>query len=218
MLEAIKQKLASQLLDLHDKRDLTRQRVLKKDEFLLQQGDRPQRVFILLEGSVKVFHTTPKGNDCLMAIVGPGEILGEVEMLTAEPQLCSVQALWPCRVAEIDRQEYLCWLAEDVNFALLVNQVLCYRLQNCSKRAVIQLSYPLEYSVLTLLSQAAQQGGGCLTLSKSQIADYLGTSVRSVNRIMKQLQEQRLIAVDQHTIRLLSVEAVEQRLQQFEQA
>ncbi len=221
-MEAIKPKLAQDLLKLYARRceergSYTVEKTFHAGEFLIHQGVTPQKVFLLLQGAVKIYHTTSKGNDFLMAIVGPGEILGEAEILTDEPPNCSVKTLWESRVAVLSRKAYLDWLRDDEDFALSVNQVLCYRLQNISTRAATHLSYPLEYSILKLFqSLAEEKKSAVLKITKTEIADYLGTSVRSINRILKKYQEQKVITAKKDEILLPSLPTLEKLMGDFE--
>lgn len=221
-MESIKPKLTQELLRLYARRceeqgSCTVEKTFRAGEFLIHQGETPQKVFLLLKGAVKIYHSTLKGNEFLMAIVGPGEILGEAEILTGEPQTCSVKTLWESKVAVLSRKAYLDWLSEDKCFSLSVNQVLCYRLQNISTRAATHLSYPLEYSILKLFQRLAEEKKTTvLKITKNEIADYLGASVRSINRILKKYEEQKVIRTMKGEILILSLQALDKLMGAFE--
>lgn len=155
-MKALQNKLAQELLTAYEAgppflahREI--EMYLQAGELLIQQGDEPRNVFIVLEGAVKIYHSTMKSNDYLIAIEGAGEILGEVEILTGVAYSCSVTAVEKTKVAVIKKEQYQQWLKVDHDFALLINSILCDRLQKITKRAATHLSYPLEYSALRLL-------------------------------------------------------------------
>jgi CRP-like cAMP-binding protein len=221
-METIKPQLAQKLLTMYARRceeqqQFAAEKAVTAGDFLIHQGDMPQQLYLLLQGTVKIYHTTLKGNEVLMAIVGPGEILGEAEILTQEAHICSIKTLWESKVAVISKKEYLDWLGDDKDFSLAINQVLCYRLQNCSARAATHLSYPLEYSTLKLFLQLSEETQTSqLEISKTQIADYLGTSLRSVNRILKKYQEQEKISIERNKIYLPRPSVLEKMMADFE--
>jgi CRP-like cAMP-binding protein len=70
---------------------------------------------------------------------------------------------------------------------------LAHRLNQTSARASYQQVYPAEYAVLKLLSVLATQQ---TTFAKKDLADYLGVSVRSFNRTLKQLRERSIVHPD----------------------
>lgn len=188
-----------------------------RGHLFLRQGDAPKYLFIFLEGRVRVNRATPKGNEYLMAMMGPGELAGEVEILTGDPYLCSIESVTTCTVVRFTRKVYLQWLREDPDFSLLVNKLLCQRLRALGTRAATHLSYPLEYSVLELFkSLPGREEAGLLKFSRSDLADYLGTSLRSINRVLKKLQETGVIAWEEGGIRLLSWPLLEELLQRYE--
>jgi CRP/FNR family transcriptional regulator len=61
------------------------------------EGAAGDRVMVLLEGRVKVTHTAADGQETVVSIRGPGEIVGELPCLDHRPQLGSVGALEPGR-------------------------------------------------------------------------------------------------------------------------
>jgi len=61
------------------------------------------------------------------------------------------------------------------------------RIVNTARRASYQQLYRIEYSLHQLVEMQKKQA---ITLSKEDIAAYLGISVRSLNRSLKQLKEE----------------------------
>ena len=63
---------------------------------IFSQGDDSDGMFIIREGKIKVFMSDESGKEMLIAILGPGEIVGEVASLDGQPRTASVsaQAAW----------------------------------------------------------------------------------------------------------------------------
>ncbi len=193
--------------------DQIRERRALPKEVIIEQDSAPKELFFILKGKMKISHTTLKGKEYLMAVAGPGELVGEVEILTDENHLCSVKAMTECRLGVVDKTTYRNWLGEDHGFSLLVNQALCYRLQKISTRAAMHLTYPLEHSLLRYIRDAVQAAPAQkLVVSKKELAEYLGTSPRSINRILKKLQEQEILYVSKDEISVVSMAFLEQFL------
>ena len=218
-METITPKLAHRLLNAVEKRignQIHRKKVCA-GAHLMRQGHDPGEMFVLLKGEMRIYYATPKGDEYLLAIAGPGELVGEVEILTGEKNLCSVEVLQDSQVAVFPPDEYREWLKKDPDFALLVNELLCSRLQKISKRAALHLTHPLEYSVLKLVKDlAGQKGTTTLKISKNKIAGYLGTSVRSVNRILKGLHNQGVLTVSKNQIEFVSSAVLDKSLSAYD--
>src|SRR6266487_3778004 len=63
------------------------------DEMILRQGDEDRHLVIILTGSAKVFTCSDNGSKKILALCGPGSLIGEVAALTAAPRSAGVQAL-----------------------------------------------------------------------------------------------------------------------------
>jgi len=218
IMKSIRSDLAGQLLKLVEKRMKTHpdqiiENKVSPGKVIIAQDGAPKELFFILQGTVKIFHTTRKGSEYLMAVAGPGELVGEVEMLTNESHICSVKAITDSRLGVVKKTDYLDWLREDHNFSLLVNKAICFRLQKISARAAMHLIYPLEYSVLKYIKDAVHASSvKTLLMSKKELAEYLGTSQRSINRILKKLQEQEILSVSGNEIRVVSMDFLERFL------
>ncbi len=74
-------------------------------EVVLRQGDPPTHVLLLVSGRVKVSLTLPKGEVLLLAVRGPGELLGEMAVLGEDDRSATVVAVDACvaRVVTAER-------------------------------------------------------------------------------------------------------------------
>lgn len=88
-------------------RTLAPMRVRPARSVLLRQGDPGTHVVLLASGSTLVTLTGPNGERALLAIRGPGELLGELAVLDAQPRSASVIAAEPCHVHLIPAPDFL---------------------------------------------------------------------------------------------------------------
>ncbi|MEU8121054.1 Crp/Fnr family transcriptional regulator [Spirillospora sp. NPDC049024] len=74
-------------------------------DVLLRQGDPARHVLLLTRGRIKALLTLPDGEVLLLAVRGPGEILGEIAVLGGDDRSATVVAMDPCvtRVLPADR-------------------------------------------------------------------------------------------------------------------
>ncbi|MFE3547400.1 cyclic nucleotide-binding domain-containing protein [Streptomyces kronopolitis] len=79
---------------------------------LLRQGDPATHVILLDCGSTLVTLTGPGGERTLLAVRGPGELLGELAVLDAKPRSASVIAAEGCLVHLIPASDFLAFVEE----------------------------------------------------------------------------------------------------------
>ena len=80
---------------------------LKVGEALTTEGTSGRQAFIVISGHAEV---TIAGR--LVAIVGPGEVVGEMALLDHHPRTATVTAVEPMRAFVLDPRSFACLLAE----------------------------------------------------------------------------------------------------------
>lgn len=62
-------------------------------EVVVREGERDERAYILMAGRCEVFREGRDGEQRVLRAIGPGEVFGEVALLTGAPRTASVRAL-----------------------------------------------------------------------------------------------------------------------------
>jgi len=101
---------------------------LQPGEVLFREGDPPTTAFILDEGQVEI-RAKQRGHDVVLALLGPGAILGEMAVIDAAPRTATAVALSACRLIALDRAQIAERLegADPVIRALLQGTLQRYR-------------------------------------------------------------------------------------------
>ena len=77
---------------------------------ILQQGDKPELFYIILEGEVEVFHTDANNSEISISHLGRGEYFGEIGLLVDRPRITSVRAVSPVQAISFNREEFATWM------------------------------------------------------------------------------------------------------------
>lgn len=77
---------------------------LQPGEVLFREGDAPTTAFILDAGQVEI-RATQRGQEVLLALLGPGAILGEMAVIDSAPRTATAVALTACRLIALDRAQ-----------------------------------------------------------------------------------------------------------------
>ena len=157
-----------------------------KGELLLRQGQPTTKLFIIKDGITKCFLSEENGKDYLMAFLGKGEIIGELEAIRNQSCLCNVEALMDVQAYALSISYFKTLLEKDLTLSNLLLHIFAERLNHTSSRASFQQLYTIEHSLSKLL---ALQANLRISISKEDMAAYLGITVRSLNRILGQKNE-----------------------------
>ncbi|WP_293783744.1 Crp/Fnr family transcriptional regulator [uncultured Pedobacter sp.] len=150
----------------------------------IEQGEKISYIYIIKDGISKCFISEENGKDFIIEFLGKGEVVGELEALKKINCLCSIAAISDVTAYVIPHHFFLSLINQNSEFTTILLQELSTRIIQTSTRASFQQLYTLEYALLKLLKLQADEH---ISVSKEDMAAYLGISVRSFNRSLKQL-------------------------------
>jgi CRP-like cAMP-binding protein len=88
-------------------------RVLARRETLFMEGDTGHSMFLLAQGRIQVFKTSPDGKEVVIKILGPAEIFGETVLFERDTFPASARALTPVQVYMLPKKQFHCLLVEE---------------------------------------------------------------------------------------------------------
>lgn len=181
---------------------VTEQRSAPKHTVLFSQGDRGDSLYLILTGRVKAVLYAEDGRELILAVLGPGEIVGEMALFDLEEQRsATVVAAEDSEFLVLSGHQFKNVLNQNPAIAFSVIRTLSQRLKETSSR-IANLIFLDTYSRVGryLLDLAKRQGkrladGSVLVTRPPQqeIAHYIGSSRETVSRALNDLEKQGLI-------------------------
>ncbi len=164
---------------------------IKHEEFypgtkMISQDSRVRGVYIIEKGIGKCYVEEENGKVFIQEFFGKGEILGEVEIFDDSLSFSNVEAVTTIRAYRIEKDDFYQLIEKKNEFGIILFKTLAIKLRNTAKRASSQQSYPLEYNLKKLLQLSSKETEH---ISKNDLASYLGITLRSLNRKIKQIQK-----------------------------
>jgi CRP-like cAMP-binding protein len=183
-----------------------------RDAYLFFEGDPAEWLVLVVEGQIKMIKHSDSGRETIVATFGPGQILGEVGVLTGEVYPATAQAMEPTITLSLHRDIYagLVHTHPELAWALVVE--LGHRLQRAHdtirSMAVEKVERRVARVLLRMASASGQrlEGGAVritVALSRQDIADMAGTVVETAIRTLSKFQKQGLIETTEGHVVLL---------------
>ena len=97
-------------------------------EFVIRQGDEPDKFYIITRGQVEVVLQPADGLDEVIDELGPGDYFGEVGMVRRSRRMASVRALTEVDVMAMDYQTFMNWMESAPEVADEIDAVIEERL------------------------------------------------------------------------------------------
>ncbi|WP_059003640.1 Crp/Fnr family transcriptional regulator [Bittarella massiliensis (ex Durand et al. 2017)] len=162
---------------------------------IFSPGEIAVHVYLLLEGQVCTLRLLPNGTYLAGRPVGPDIFLGELNVLTGEASLVKIEAVTPCRALQITAGEFMEIIRDDPALSLWEAQYCAQGILNYTRQVVFDLYRPAKERVAEYLWTLAQNRGQPLAVDKDALAAILGSTVRTVNRYLKELRDDGVIAL-----------------------
>ncbi|MGM9986203.1 MAG: Crp/Fnr family transcriptional regulator [Bacillaceae bacterium] len=182
--------------------------IVMEQDVYMSAGD----IYILLQGNMKVTQLSKKGTTLLLCIIKEWELFGDLEVFSQRRTACSVEALSPCKVVKISKSDFLLWLKEDFELVTYLLENYTERLLGLAYLTTTNTVFSLEYRFLILLDSFRTELQMVVPYSKDIIAEMLGTSVRSVNRIIQKLVKKEIISYEKGIIKIQSYDKIQTEL------
>jgi len=159
-----------------------RLRHFPKGHLLVQQGATIGSVFVIKSGIVKCTLAEDVDKEYILEFLGEGEIVGELEAICAKPALSGVRAISAVSVYALDKGSFLDLLRKHAALNAAILELMALRLANTATRSARQQLHTLEYNLEQLMAALEHEKLPC---SKQELAEYLGITLRSLNRLLK---------------------------------
>lgn len=110
-------------------RAMMTQTTLRRGETLFNEGDSGDRLYILLSGKVKLGHASADGRENLLAVLGPGEIVGELTLFDPGPRSTTATAVAPTELLTLDHNQLMTFVESHPQLAKDMLRALAQRLR-----------------------------------------------------------------------------------------
>ncbi len=173
----------------------------KPEEVFFRQGETAARFFLLCRGQVKLIQTTPEGHQIVVRYAGRGEMFGCVPVYGGKEYPATATALVRCAALGWDRPATDHLMEQHPRIAVNALQLLGEELAEVRLRYQELATERVEQRVARALLRFVRHAGrkvetGVLVefpLSRQDLAEFTGTTMHTVSRILSAWQDQGLI-------------------------
>jgi CRP-like cAMP-binding protein len=179
-----------------------RPKQLAADEVLFVAGDPGDGFYRLEDGLLKVSITSATGAERILAILGPGTIVGDLAIIDGLPRSASVTALRQSKLHFVSRSAFAAFAAQEPGIYKYLVKMLAARLRDTDQIVAAESFLPLKGRVARALLELAEAfgndvGGGRVVIrqkvSQRDLALMAGIARENVSRILNDWMRQKLI-------------------------
>ncbi|MDH3743845.1 MAG: Crp/Fnr family transcriptional regulator [Acidobacteriota bacterium] len=180
-------------------------------------------IFVLLQGSVKIYVDQIDGSEVILAFLGPGDTVGEMGLIGSSGRSASVLTLEETVCLAMDRGSFRVCLKTVPGLSFNLVQLLSRRLRLANEQVQALSTLDVRGRVARQLLAFAQRYGEAgstaevsipLRLTQTDLASLVGASRERVNQVIVDFKDRRFISVDPgHHITVHEIQALIDRCQ-----
>ena len=206
----------------HERADLARhgrRRRLPTGTPLFVEGTRSDTVVLVISGRVKVFTSAEDGTEVVLAVRGPGALLGELAAIDEQPRSASVWSMEPVEVLAVGSGEFTTFLHAHPRVMWLLLRILAGRLREAGRERAEFGVYDAQSRVARRLVELAERFGEptesgiriTLSFTQDELAGWVGASREAVANALRTLRTRGYLETKRRTVTVLDIEGLRHR-------
>jgi CRP-like cAMP-binding protein len=165
-----------------------KQRRFEQGDTLFVEGTKGSEFFLLMEGDVRLYKTSPEGQEIVLRIIRPGEIFAEVVIFEDTTYPASAAALSAGSIFAIGRASFA-ELLDDTRFRNEFITMLMKKQRYLTERILYLTTYAVEERFFRFLLEHYGTGGVYrVDMAKKDIASAIGTIPETLSRLINRLK------------------------------
>ncbi len=169
--------------------ELVVRRHLPSNMVVFLQGDQGGSLYVVEEGTLKVFVDDEQGNQVILNLLNPGDCFGELSLLDGGTRSASVVTMTDATLTVLAREHFLAFLEHHPEAHGAVIRALVRRIRVLTGSVCDLALLDVYGRVAGLLSRLANPEDQSIRprLTHREIASMVGSSREMVSRVMKEL-------------------------------
>jgi CRP-like cAMP-binding protein len=194
-------------------------RSYRRGAIIFRETDPSDSVVVLLSGRVKALCHTAGGAEVLLAVRGPGALLGELSAVDGGRRSATVQTLEPVTALSLPLPDFEAYLQANGRVAYLLMRTLAGRWRDADRKRIEFGAHDTTGRVAARLVELAERFGRpteegiqiALPLSQDELAGWIGASREAVSKALGVLRGNGWIRTSRLSVLVRDLDALRQR-------
>ncbi len=183
---------------------ITVEESVKKKSTIFSPGDPSQKIYILKEGHIKISRVSEEGREVTLALLEPGDIFGELEVLQDSPRDTLAEALDDSQLCVIQKEHFLSMIHRKPEYSFRLVKLIGFRLKKIENRVEDLVFRDVHSRAALLLLQFSKDYGRAvpegiqidLKVTHQEIANLIGSIRETVSAVLGEFKKEGLIAFE----------------------
>ncbi len=192
---------------------------LSRSQALFTEGDPGDRLYVVTEGKIKLGRSSPDGRENLLAVLGRGEMFGELSLFDPGPRTATATAVTTSTVIGLGHDDLEPWLKGRPEVASHLLAALAQRLRRTNEHMADLVFSDVPGRVAKALLDLARKFGVqsddglhvTHDLTQEELAQLVGASRETVNKALADFAGRGFLRLEARAVVLLDVQRLARR-------
>ena len=192
---------------------------LRRGDVLFTEGEAGDRLYVITSGKIKLGRSSLDGRENLLAVLGPGEMFGELSLFDPGPRTATATAVSDALLVGLGHDNLQEWLSGRPDVARQLLGALARRLRRTNEALADLVFSDVPGRVAkALLDLAARFGrqidSGVLVaheLTQEELAQLVGASRETVNKALADFASRGWLRLEPRSVVLMDVDRLARR-------
>lgn len=192
---------------------------LKRGEVLFSEGDDGSQLYVVTDGKIKLGRTSPDGRENLLAILGPGQMFGELSFFDPGPRSATATSVTDVTVKSLSHEALTPVLSSHAEVALALLNQLAGRLRRTNEVVgdLVFSDVPgrVAKALLDLASRFGRKAEDGVhvnhDLTQEELAQLVGASRETVNKALADFASRGWLRLEPRSVVILDLERLQRR-------
>ena len=192
---------------------------LARGESLFHEGDPGDRLYVVVEGKVKLHRASPDGRENMLAVLGPSEMIGELSLFDPGPRTATATALTEVKLLGLGHGDLLPLLHARPEVSIALLRAIARRLRRTNDVMSDLVFSDVPGRVAKALLDLADRFGRTADdgvhvhhdLTQEELAQLVGASRETVNKALADFASRGWLRLEPRSVVIMDIERMARR-------
>nr|WP_254639687.1 Crp/Fnr family transcriptional regulator [Cohnella sp. GbtcB17] len=181
--------------------DRMEKREKEAQTILFRENDPGDSFFIVLSGTVKIYRTSPEGDEKILAVFNAGDSFGELSLIDGKPRSATAQTLDDTELVVMSREHFLDMLKTHFDLNLVIMAEIVQRMRDTNDQVSDLMFFDVRTRVIKSLVKLANRFGERsehtivvrMPLDRNELSQMAGVKMKELSEVLYDLEDRQLV-------------------------
>ena len=192
---------------------------MERGDVLFHEGDQGDKLYVIVEGKIKLGRTSADGRENLLAILGPGEMFGELSLFDPGPRTATATAIAETQILGLSNEQLQRFITARPYVAGTLLAALARRLRRTNENLADLVFTDVPGRVAKALLDLSRRFGrpvenGVMVahdLTQEELAQLVGASRETVNKALADFASRGWLKLEARAVLLQDLDRLQRR-------